>query len=174
MCLLGSFDSPDCRGLVSILRLAVIYFTLSINHDMTSQPTNFETLPARANPPPRARGSKPLGIAFSNIRGFRSNFTSVQSFVHNNSPDLLALSESRLSSDISSDSFKLPGYISFTALTTHRPMVLVCTLKIHCLLPVKAPWNVTIKSTCAFASHSCTLPHTYIFYIAHPHHHPAQ
>ena len=111
MCLLGSFDSPDCRGLVSILRLAVIYFTLSINHDMTSQPTNFETLPARANPPPRARRSKPLGIAFSNIRGFRSNFTSVQSFVHNNSPDLLALSESRLSSDISSDSFKLPGYI---------------------------------------------------------------
>ena len=78
---------------------------------MTIQANNKETLPARANPPPCPQRSKPLGIAFSNIRGLRSNFTSVQSFVLNNSPDLLALSESRLNCDISSDSFKLPGYI---------------------------------------------------------------
>ena len=70
-----------------------------------------DTSPAQPNPPPHVRGSnKPLNIS-SNIRGFRSNFTSVQSFVHTNSPDLLALSESRLGSDTSSDSFKLPGYI---------------------------------------------------------------
>ena len=35
----------------------------------------------------------------------------MQSFVQLNSPDLLALSECRLDSGISSVSFKLPGYI---------------------------------------------------------------
>ena len=45
---------------------------------MTTQTKNKQPLPARTNPPSRAQRSKPLGIAFSNIRGFRSNFTSVQ------------------------------------------------------------------------------------------------
>ena len=78
---------------------------------MTTQVNNKETLPARANPPPCAQRSKPSGIAFSNIRGLRSNFTSVQSFVLNSSPDLLALSKSRLKCEIFSDYFKLPEYI---------------------------------------------------------------
>ena len=79
---------------------------------MDSHSTFPDTSPAHPNPPPHVRDSnKSLNISFSNIRGFRSNFTSVQSFVHINSLDLLALSESRLGSDTSSDSFKLPGYI---------------------------------------------------------------
>ena len=116
---------------------------------------------------------KPLGITFSNIRGLRSNFTSVQSFVLNNSPDLLALSESRLNCDISSDSFKLPGYI-FHRLDHPPSHGLGVYVEEIFLLAVKALWNVTIMNTCAFASRFSIPRPTCFLCIVHLHHHPVQ
>ena len=53
----------------------------------------------------------PLTISFSNIRGLRSNFSDVESFLYQNSPDILALCETNLNSDIPSDDFLVPGYL---------------------------------------------------------------
>ena len=52
-----------------------------------------------------------LNLSFTNIRGFRSNFTAVESFLHQNSPDFLALSETNLNPGISSSDFLVDGYL---------------------------------------------------------------
>ena len=52
-----------------------------------------------------------LNLSFINIRGFHSNFTAVESFLHQNSPDFLALSETNLNPGISSSDFLVDGYL---------------------------------------------------------------
>ena len=54
---------------------------------------------------------KSLDVFFSNIRGLRSNFSSVESFLLQKSPDLLALCETNLKSDICSSDFQVDGYL---------------------------------------------------------------
>ena len=59
-----------------------------------SNATRFQ--PAYKTPPPRAEKSKVLHLSFANVKGVRGNFTAIQSSLQLNSPDLLALCESRL------------------------------------------------------------------------------
>ena len=54
--------------------------------------------------------SSSLKLCFSNIRGLRSNFDEVSHFLHVRSPDLLALSETKLDSSVSSSEFTPDGY----------------------------------------------------------------
>ena len=49
--------------------------------------------------------SKPLRIAFTNIRGLRSNFSDLQTHLFQASPDILAISETCLTSDVADDDF---------------------------------------------------------------------
>ena len=58
--------------------------------------------------------SSSFQISFSNIRGLRANFDEVSYFLQERSPDLLALSETRLDSSVSSSEFTPDGY------TLHR------------------------------------------------------
>ena len=57
----------------------------------------------RANP-------RPLDISYSNIRGLRTNFAAVQSFLSTKSPDILALCETELDESISDREFDVPGF----------------------------------------------------------------
>ena len=50
-------------------------------------------------------------ICFSNIRGFRSNFKEVSCHLKGESPDIFALSETRLDSSVPSSEFTPDGYI---------------------------------------------------------------
>ena len=52
-----------------------------------------------------------LTLSFSNIRGLRSNFTELTQFLNTESPDLLAVSETRLASDIQSSEVTPDGYV---------------------------------------------------------------
>ena len=60
-------------------------------------------------------GSTPdsFSIDFCNIRGLRSNFSSVEHHLLSSSPDILFLSETQLSADVSSDLFKVINYSLF-------------------------------------------------------------
>ena len=53
-------------------------------------------------------------LCFTNVRGLRSNYNEVSLFLLNRSPDLLALSETRLDSSVPSCVFTPDGY------TLHR------------------------------------------------------
>ena len=58
----------------------------------------------------RSNHSSSLEICFSNIRGLRTNYDEVSHFLQVRSPDLLALSESKLDSSVSSSEFTPDGY----------------------------------------------------------------
>ena len=55
--------------------------------------------------------SKPLRVAFTNIRGLRSNFSDLQTHLFQASPDILAISETCLTSDVADDDFSVSGYL---------------------------------------------------------------
>jgi len=65
---------------------------------------------------------KPLSLAFSNVRGLRSNFPFVESFLHTSSPDILALCETNLNSSISSSDFSVDGYLPLSRLDSDTHM----------------------------------------------------
>ncbi|XP_047140024.2 probable RNA-directed DNA polymerase from transposon BS [Hydra vulgaris] len=52
-----------------------------------------------------------LNLSFTNIRGLRSNFSSVESYLLQSSPDLLALCETNLSSAVPSCDLSVDGYL---------------------------------------------------------------
>ena len=54
-----------------------------------------------------------FSIDFCNIRGLRSNLSSVEHHLLSSSPDLLLLSETQLSANVSSDLFKISNYNLF-------------------------------------------------------------
>ena len=54
--------------------------------------------------------ARDFSLSFTNIRGLRGNFDSCESYLITNSPDVLAISETNLSSDIDSNRFTVPGY----------------------------------------------------------------
>ena len=53
----------------------------------------------------------PFTLSFTNIRSLNSNFSSVEAFLSNSSPDFLALSETNLSSNMADSDFSIPGYL---------------------------------------------------------------
>ena len=53
----------------------------------------------------------PFTLSFTNIRSLYSNFSSVEAFLANSSPDLLALSETNLSPNFADSDFSIPGYL---------------------------------------------------------------
>ena len=57
-----------------------------------------------------AKPGTPLRFSFSNVRGLRTNYDQVSHFLQSKSPDLLALSETKLDSSVSSDDFTPSGY----------------------------------------------------------------
>ena len=60
----------------------------------------------RANP----KTPTPLNICYSNVRGLRTNFPEVQTFLSNKSPDILALCETGLNESIPDCEFDVPGF----------------------------------------------------------------
>lgn len=55
--------------------------------------------------------SKSFNICYSNVRGLRTNFSYVESFLHLVKPDILALCETNLDDSISNSHFDVPGYL---------------------------------------------------------------
>ena len=53
----------------------------------------------------------PLKLSFTNIRGLRSNFVDCESFLESNSPDILALCETKLDDSIDCGNFSERGYL---------------------------------------------------------------
>ena len=68
-------------------------------------PTHNKRKPKLPKPP------KPLSLAFTNIRGLRGNFSSVESYLIQSSPDIFALSETNLKPTIRSEDFSVSGYL---------------------------------------------------------------
>ena len=61
---------------------------------------------------PKKINPAPLNISFTNVRGFCTNFSNIESFLINNSPDILALCETNLNSSIDTQNeFLIPGYL---------------------------------------------------------------
>ena len=54
-----------------------------------------------------------ISFDFCNIRGLRSNFSTVEHHLASSSPDLIFLSETQLSANVSSDLFKISNYNLF-------------------------------------------------------------
>ena len=52
-----------------------------------------------------------LKLSFTNIRGLRSNLVDGESFLESNSPDILALCETKLDDSIDSGYFSVRGYL---------------------------------------------------------------
>ena len=59
----------------------------------------------------KAAKNLPFSLSFTNIRSINSNFSSVEAFLSNSSPDFLALSETNLSPNIADSDFSIPGYL---------------------------------------------------------------
>ena len=55
--------------------------------------------------------SKPLSLAYTNIRGMRSNFSHVVSFLSNSSPDIFALCETNLNDSVDNKDLEVAGYL---------------------------------------------------------------
>ena len=53
----------------------------------------------------------PFTLSFTNIRSLNSNFSSVEAFLSGSSPDLFALSETNLTSNMADSLFTIPGYL---------------------------------------------------------------
>ena len=68
----------------------------------------------------RAIADRSVFISYTNIGGLRTNFSSVESFPLNQSPDILALSETGLNSLISNSELNIPGYSPI--ITKHDPL----------------------------------------------------
>ena len=87
--------------------------------------------------PAYSKSPTPLTISFSNICGLRSNFSDVESFLCQNSPDILALCETNLNSDIPSGDFLVPGYLPLSRTflvsmpVTIYPLLVKLILKIN-------------------------------------------
>ena len=62
------------------------------------------------NKPANSKSPTPFTLAFSNIRGLRTNFSDVESFLSLHSPDILALCETNLNPGMLND-FSVPGYL---------------------------------------------------------------
>ena len=80
-----------------------------------------------------ATANSPLSLAFTNIRGFRSNFSHVETFLSHTSPDIFALCETNLNPSINSSDFGVPGYLHFNRKDSsiHMHMVLVSMLVVN-------------------------------------------
>lgn len=61
--------------------------------------------------PDSTKPPKPLSLSFSNVRGLRSKFDQVESFLSDSSPDIFALCESNLNPSIDSSDFLAHGYL---------------------------------------------------------------
>lgn len=62
--------------------------------------------------PNKKINSAPLNISYTNIRGFRTNYSHIQSFLANSSPDILAISETNLGPNINTKTdFLNSGYL---------------------------------------------------------------
>ena len=53
-----------------------------------------------------------FSLSFTIIRGLRGNFSHVESFLTNSSPDILAICKTNLDPSISSSDFGVPGHLS--------------------------------------------------------------
>ena len=106
------------------------------------------TRTTKANGPqsraPRKRGGgaknltvKKLSICFTNIRGLRGNFDSVESFIAENGPDVLALCETNLNPEISSSDFGL-GVICLSSVRIPQGTCTGLAVYIRSSLPIVA------------------------------------
>ena len=69
-------------------------------------------MPIFSKPKPVSKNTpKPLALTFTNIRGLRTNFSHVESFLTHSSPDILALCETNLNPSIDSGDFVVDGYL---------------------------------------------------------------
>ena len=55
--------------------------------------------------------SKPLSLAYTNNGGIRTNFSHVESFLSNSSPDIFALCETNLNPSVSNKNLNVAGYL---------------------------------------------------------------
>ena len=83
--------------------------------------------PQSRAPRKRGGGAKNLtvndfSICFANVRGLRGNFVSVESFIAENSPGVLALCETNLDPEISSSDFGVEGYLPVIRKDSSRHM----------------------------------------------------
>ena len=70
------------------------------------------TILCKACKPDNFESHNSLKLSFTNIRGLRSNFVDCESFLESNSPDILALCETKLDDSIDSGNFSVRDYLS--------------------------------------------------------------
>ena len=66
---------------------------------------------SKACKPDNFESRNSVKLSFTNIRGLRSNFVDCESFVESNSPDILALCETRLDDSIDFGNFSVRSYL---------------------------------------------------------------
>ena len=67
---------------------------------------------SKACKPDNFRRHNFLKLSFTNILGLCSNFVDCESFLESNSPDILALCETKLDDSADSGNFSVKGYLS--------------------------------------------------------------
>ena len=65
---------------------------------------------SKACKPDKFESHNSLKLSFTNIRGLCSNFVDCEFFLQSNSPDILALIETKLDDSIDSGNFSVRGY----------------------------------------------------------------
>jgi len=99
-----------------------------------------------------------FSIDFCNIRGLRSNFSSVEHLLLSSSPDILLLSETQLYANTSSDLFKINNYNLFPRFRKKRGVCAYCASNIPVtrLVDLESPsydviWlKVILNTKCIF------------------------
>ena len=74
-----------------------------------------------------------LKVSFSNVRGLRTNFDEVSRFLQTRSPDLLALSETKLDAGVSSADRRSPLSVKFERIIKFLLNSLVIDFQSVCL-----------------------------------------
>ena len=66
---------------------------------------------SKACKPDNFESRNSLKLSFTNIRGLRLNFVDCESFLESNTPDILALCETKLDDSIDSDNVSVRGFL---------------------------------------------------------------
>ena len=89
----------------------------NMTHTNISQSKSNPNLKKRA--PKKSNHKTSFDIAYTNIRGLRTNFVYVEPYLNSKKPDMLALCETNLNPEISEKEFDIPGYCSLSVKQRH-------------------------------------------------------
>ena len=123
---------------------------------------------SKACKPDNFESHNSLELSFMNIQGLCSNFVDCESFLEQNSPDILALYETNLDDSIDSANFSVRGYLPLIRKDSSTHMH---GLAVYVKEGLPFAWDLSLENSadsyCRFADFRLALPHSvsYFFFL---------